>query len=279
MDRVEPRALRARQPGADTQGALPPQKRRGCGRARVLDQTRGNQVSGHENPLPLLPASGFFLAPPDSPKGGRAFEGDRTSGTRHGAADQLRDHPAAAGWRRAESHGADRGSGRVPAAVHRHHQPRRGGLLRRNGGRDSAPGEAQAAGDDGGLRAGAEQVRHRRRAARSLPGVHARGDRGLPHRAALSRDRQRARRARRRQRLSEATARGAQRQPFRGRSGRPDRQHEPRPLPGGRSARRRALELSASASVAIRKSTSRRRISPPTCASSRPRSRRGRATW
>ena len=60
---------------------------------------------------------------------------------------------------------------------------------------------------------------------------------------------------------------GQERQPLRLRPGDPDRRHEPRPLPRRGSPRRRAARSSASASAAIPRSTSRRRISPPTCAS------------
>ncbi len=86
------------------------------------------------------------------------------------AADQLRDHPAPARRRRQGAARADRRPRQVPPAVHRHHQPRGRGDLRRDAGRHPAPGQAQAAGDARGLRADPEQVPHRRRPPHPLPG-------------------------------------------------------------------------------------------------------------
>ena len=138
--------------------------------------------------------------------------------------------------------------------------------------RHPAPGQAQAAGHARRLRADPEQVADRRRAARALPGLHARGDRGLPDRAALPRHRQRARGARRRERVPEAAARRQDRQRVRGRPGAPGPGHEPRPLPRDRPARRRAVATSASGSPAIPRSTSRRPTSRPTSGAPRRRS-------
>ena len=63
--------LRTRQPGADTQGALPSRRAAGMRPRKSLPETRevrcaATKCPDVENPLPLLPASGFFLSPIDS---------------------------------------------------------------------------------------------------------------------------------------------------------------------------------------------------------------------
>ncbi len=190
-------------------------------------------------------------------------ESHRAPGPGPGSADQLRDHPAHARRRRQGTAGADRRPGQVPSAVHRHHEPRGGGHLRRDARGHPAPGEAQAAGHPRSLRADPEQIPHRRRAPHPLPGLHSRGDRGFPDRASLPGDRQRPRRAGRRQRLPEAPPVRPQRQPLRLRPGESDRRHEPRPLLEKPTSWTPSPPASASASAATPKSTSKR----PTCGS------------
>ena len=147
---------------------------------------------------------------------------------RRAAADQLRDHPAPARRRRQGPARADRRPGRVPPAVHRHHQPRgaRSSTRRRRTGiqrrvKRKRPGTL-------GVCALIQNKYHIDAVPHILcHGLHPRGDRGLPDRAALPRHRQRAGRARRRQRLPEAPAARPQRQPLRLRPGAADRRHEP----------------------------------------------------